>query len=182
MVKIVCEGRSDKNYLSKFLSFLEIKHSDDNFIVMGNKSAVLDIEHVNYKTLLTLVKANKVEKTLFVVDADFEKDNQQYGGYYNTHNALKRLSTGLELQSSCYIACDPLTQEGYFESLLLSTVEDKVKVCGNSYLECIDSKKRDDHKNILEQLFKLTKPEKPYDFSHKNFNDLKEKLNELFTT
>lgn len=38
---------------------------------------------------------------------------------------------------------------------------------------------RPNQKNIMEELHKLAKPEKPYDFSHENFNGLKEKLRNL---
>jgi hypothetical protein len=32
----------------------------------------------------------------------------------------------------------------------------------------------------MEQLHKITQPDKPYDFNHKNFSELKEKLIRLF--
>jgi hypothetical protein len=35
-------------------------------------------------------------------------------------------------------------------------------------------------KNILTELHNLTKPEKPYAFEHQNFNELKQKLKNLF--
>lgn len=31
-----------------------------------------------------------------------------------------------------------------------------------------------------ENFYELASPEKPYDYNHKNFNDIKEKLQELF--
>jgi len=182
MVKIICEGKTDKNKIGELLEFLNISYSDDNFIVMGNKSNFFKLDSSEYKTLLQLIKADKIEKVLFIIDADYQKDNKQYGGYNNTENKIEELLVNLDITSisDYYITCDPITKDGYLESLLLSTVDDNLKQCYNEFLDCINFKEKNQHKYIMEQLHKITQPNKPYDFKHKDFRELKEKLVKLF--
>lgn len=182
MVKIVCEGKSDKNKIKEILTFLEINSSDDNFIVMGNKSTILKENDDRYKTLTTLIKAQKIEKILFIVDADYQKDNSLYGGYENTENALNILIETLNIKSmsSFYISCNSLSKDGYLESLLLSTVDTNLKLCYDEFLDCIEFKEKNHHKYIMEQLHKLTSPNKPYDLEHPYFDVLISKLKNLF--
>ncbi|MDQ7046320.1 MAG: hypothetical protein Q9M39_01340 [Sulfurovum sp.] len=182
MVKIVCEGKSDKNKLKEILVFLDIDCSDDNFIVMGNKSTIFKENDDRYKTLTTLIKAQKIEKILFIVDADYQKDNSIYGGYYNTENALDILIEKLNIKSmsSFYISCNPLSKDGYLESLLLSTVDENLKVCYDEFLDCIEFEEKNHHKYIMEQLHKITSPKKPYDLEHPYFRELIGKLSNLF--
>ncbi len=182
MVKIVCEGKTDKNKISELLEFLEITYTQDNFIVMGNKSNIFKQEDDKYKTLLKLKEVDKIESILFVVDADYEKDNNIYGGYDNTKNEIEKLLVTLDIKniSDYYITCNLDTKDGFLESLLLSTVEDNLKDCYDEFLDCIEFNEKNHHKYIMEQLHKITQPEKPYDFDHKNFNELKEKLINIF--
>lgn len=184
MVKIICEGNSDKNKIMEFLSFLSINYSDDNFVVMGNKSNIFDIDNEKYKTLLELIKAEKVENILFIVDADYQKDNNRYGGYNKTNNELNILINSLKIKdiSDFYISCNPSSKDGYLESLLLSTVNTNLKKCYSDFLDCIEFEDKNHHKYIMEQLHKITSPKKPYNFSHDNFKILKEKLNNIFKT
>ncbi len=182
MVKIICEGKTDKNKIIEFLNFLNILSADDNFVVMGNKSNFFKLNNGEYKTLHQLIKADKIEKILFIVDADYQKDNKEYGGYKNTKEKIKKLFFDLNIKfiSDYYITCNPNTNDGYLESLLLSTVNVNLKECYDEFLKCIDFKEKNNHKYIMEQLHKITQPNKPYDFNHKNFRELKEKLVKLF--
>ena len=182
MVKIVCEGVTDKNKIKEFLLFLEILCNDDNFYVMGNKSNIFKKDCDEYRTLLQLYKADKIENLLFVVDADYEANDSVYGGYKNTKKEIEKLIKKLDISdvSDFYISCDTTTKDGYLESLLLSTVDDNLKKCYDKFLDCIEFKEKSNHKYIMEQLHKITKPEKPYDFNHKNFKELKDKLKNLF--
>jgi len=182
MVKIVCEGKTDKNFIKSFLEFLGIEISDDNFIIMGNKSNIFKIDNKEYKTLLALVKAEKVEKVLFIVDADYQKDNAKFGGYENTKNEIEKLLDKLKIKeiSDYFITCNPTTKDGYLESLILSTIDENLTKCYIEFLDCIEFKEKNHHKYIVTELHKLTKPNKPYDFNHQNFNELKKKLKNVF--
>ena len=56
MVRVVVEGKSDRNFLKNFISYLGFDCSDDDFIVMGNKSNLLDIESDGYVRLKQEIK------------------------------------------------------------------------------------------------------------------------------
>jgi len=182
MVKIICEGKTDKNKIIELLEFLDISYSDDYFIIMGNKSNFFKLDNSKYKTLQQLIKADKIDKILFIIDADYHEDNKEYGGYRNTKEKIEQLLLDLNIEkiSDYYITCNPNTQDGYLESLLLSTVDNNLKQCYNEFLDCIDFKEKNQHKYIMEQLHKITQPNKPYNFNHKNFRELREKLIKLF--
>jgi len=182
MVKIICEGSSDKNKIAELLGYLEINYREDNFIIMGNKNNIFQIGNNKYKTLKELMKAEKIEKIFFIVDADYKKDNNKYGGYENTQNELRKLINNLKIEnkSDFFISCNPTTKDGYLESLLLSTVDENLKKCYDEFLNCIEFEEKNKHKYMIEQLHKLTSPQKPYNFSNDNFNELKEKLIKLF--
>ena len=182
MVKIVCEGKTDKNKIAELLQFLDINYSDDNFIVMGNKSNIFKIDDIRYKTLKQLIKVDKISKILFIVDADYLSNDTKYGGYDNTIQALNSLFIKLDIEnlSNFYISCNPIKKDGYLESLLLSTVDGNLKKCYSEFLDCLNIKEKKNYKNMMEELHRVTKPNKPYDFNHVNFEELKDKLIMLF--
>lgn len=181
MLKIVCEGKTDKNKISEILDFLQISYCDDNFIVTGNKQNLLNKKIVEYKVLKQEVQNDIVFKVLFLVDADFIKDDKTHG-YENTQKRVVQLRKDLNIVeiSDYYLLCDLDSKEGYLESLLLSTVSDEVKRCFDELLECKELKDKHNHKNILEEFYRISKPDTPYDFKHPNFNELKQKLKNLF--
>jgi len=182
MLKIICEGRTDRNNLKNLLAFIEIEASDDDFIVMGNKSNLLNPNYIGYKNLNNEIANKIVAKLLFIIDSDDENSDALSGGYQNTTEKIIDLQEKLEVKemSDYYIACDPETQKGYFESLLLSTVEEDIKRCYIDFLKCSNLESKDNQKTIMEELHRLTKLDKPYDFTHPHFDELKTKLQNLF--
>lgn len=182
MVKIVCEGRTDKNKIQELLEHLGIEYSENDFIVMGNKSNCFKKDDARYKTLLTLIKAEKIEKVLFIIDADDIENDNKFGGYENTEKKLRQLINTLDIHkiSTIYIMCDPISKEGYLESLLLSTVDSNPKQCYDELLDCLKMPNKNNNKYVMEQLHRLSNPDNPYDFEHENFKDLKEKLSNHF--
>ncbi|MDO8261063.1 MAG: hypothetical protein Q7T50_06245, partial [Candidatus Magasanikbacteria bacterium] len=82
--------------------------------------------------------------------------------------------------SDIYVTCNPNTKDGYLESLILSSIPKKQKECIETFLNCSEFKSKDNHKSILNQIYKIAYPNAPYDFSHKNFDELKQKLQNLF--
>jgi len=182
MVRIVVEGKSDRNFLKNFIDFLGFEYRDDNFIVMGNKANLLDPNNHGYTAIKQKIKLGLVDKLLFVGDADSIQNDRVNGGVENTKNALGDLmdSLGVGDFADYYISSIPNTQEGYLEGLLLSTVNDDVKKCYEEFLECSKLNSKDNYKAIMEELHRLTRPDKPYDYDHPNFNELKQKLQTLF--
>ncbi|EDN69203.1 hypothetical protein BGP_4763 [Beggiatoa sp. PS] len=185
-VAILHEGNAKKTHDNELLTLL-IQELDENsdrvvFFGMGVKSHFFKSEHPSYKNLKKSIENEEINKLLFVVDADYEQNDKKYGGYQNTENALKNIIAELGFQnySDIYIVCDPKTKEGYLESLILSSIPPQHKNCIQDFLSCSEFKSKDNHKSILNQIYKIAYPNKPYDFSHQNFDQLKQKLRDLF--
>ncbi|MCB4745938.1 MAG: hypothetical protein LGB68_02105 [Sulfurovum sp.] len=182
MVRVVCEGVSDVKQIKSILRFLEIEFQEHNFIFTNGKSFLVDNSIPKYKTLLEHIENGFVQKVLFIVDVDNMENDQSLCGIENTTSKIETLQRDLKIEniSDYFLACDPKTKKGYFESLLLSTVDDNVKKCYEDFRKCSELNSKSVDKNILTELHNLTKPEKPYDFNHPNFKDIKDKLTDLF--
>jgi len=184
-VAILHEGNNkqtnDNALLKLLIQNLGLDLESINFIGMGGKSNFFKAENENYKLLKIEIEREEVSKVLFVIDADYEKDNSVYGGCQNTQTELSKIidSLGLKDISDTYITCDPQTQDGYLESLILSSIPKEQKECIETFLECSEFKSKENHKAILNQIYKNAYPNAPYDFTHPNFNDLKTKLEKL---
>jgi len=185
-VAILHEGNAKKTNDNELLKLLiqELELDSDKivFFGMGVKSNFFKSEHPSYKNLKNLIECEEINKLLFVVDADYEHNDKKHGGYKNTENALKNIIDELGFQdySDIYIVCDPKTKEGYLESLILSTIPEQHNLCIQNFLSCSEFKSKENHKSILNQIYKIAYPNKPYDFSHENFDTLKQKLRNLF--
>ena len=185
-VAILHEGNSKKTHDNQLLKLLLAEMNLDEkkvrFIGVGNKSNFFKIDNIDYIKLKMDIEYEKFSKILFVLDADYKKNDSIYGGYQNTKIELEKIikELGLEEYSDIYITCDPIEQCGYLESLILSTIPQKEKECIETFLECSDFKSKENHKAILNQIYKTAYPNAPFDFSHKNFNELKQKLKNLF--
>ena len=182
MVRVICEGKSDVKQIKSILTFLKIDFKEHHFIFTNGKSFLVDSTIPAYKTLLEHIENGFIQKILFVVDVDNIENDQALSGKENTISKIKTLQKNLKIEtmSDYYLACNPQTQKGYFESLLLSTVDKEVIKCYEAFRTCSELNSKAVDKNILTELHNLTKPEKPFDFNHKNFNELKQKLKNLF--
>ena len=188
MVKVVIlhEGNAkntqDNNLLKLLFNELKLDINRVKFMGVGSKSNFFKKDNYNYQELLNDIDIEVVERVLFVVDADYEQNDSKYGGYQNTKIELEKIirELGLEEYSDTYITCDPNEKCGYLESLILSTIPQKEKECIETFLECSDFKSKENHKAILNQIYKTAYPNAPFDFSHQNFNELKQKLKNLF--
>ncbi len=187
MVKVVIfhEGNAkqtnDNKLLKLLLEHLGFDLSHIRFVGMGSKSNFFKKNNDNYKELLLSRKNETIGKALFVLDADDESNDAEYGGVINTQKGLEKTlkELGLESDSDIYVTCDPDTQCGYLESLILSTISDEHKECIDTFLDCSDFKSKENHKAILNQIYKIAYPKAPFDFSHRNFDELKTKLSSL---
>ena len=182
MVRIICEGTSDVKQVKSILNFLDIEFKEEHFIFTNGKSFLLDKSTPKYKTLLEHIENGFVREILFIVDVDNVENDQSLCGMENTVSKIESLQLDLGVKgiSDYFLACDPITQKGYFESLLLSTVDKEVIKCYEDFRNCSALNSKAVDKNILTELHNLTKPEKPYDFEHPHFEELKTKLKNLF--
>jgi len=182
MVRVICEGKSDVKQIKSILKFLDINFQEQNFMFTNGKSFLLDYSIPKYKTLLEHIENGFVKKVLFIVDVDNVENDASLCGLENTTTKIEALQKDLKIKeiSDYFLACDPITKKGYFESLLLSTVDKEVKKCYEDFRDCSALNSKSVDKNILTELHNLTKPEKPYDFNHPNFKEIKDKLIDLF--
>ena len=178
MVKslIICEGKNDKEFLKLLIEYLNITNVD--IMVFGNKSNIFKSE--KYSTILEEI--GTIYKNLLVIfDSDFIEDNNIYGGYENSEREIRKLFVELNIEkiADFYIVCDPISKNGYLESLILSTIPQSEKNCITNFLKCSKFKDKEQDKAILNRIYKLGYPESPYDFAHKHFDTLKNKLQKL---
>ncbi|HIP11858.1 MAG TPA: hypothetical protein EYG73_03965 [Arcobacter sp.] len=178
---ILCEGKHDKDFLESL-----IKHIGDKYIgyidieKIGNKSSFFKIETYEQKQLIQRVKL-LYKKVLFVVDSDYIENDNVYGGYKNTEDNIKNIIKKLDLNDKAdyYIMCEPSSKNGYLESFLLSTLNSVQKECIENFLKCSEFRGKENHKAIVHQIYKTGYPDKSFDFSHNNFDELKEKIQNL---
>jgi len=175
MVAILHEGKSiDKSFFQLLIDDLGLEKSKISFYGMGNKSNFFKSDHMQYEDLLLEIKTEKISKVLFIIDAD--------ESFENTQKHLEEIIKGLEITaiSNYFIACDPETKCGYLETLILSSLSEEQKKCINDFLQCSDFKSKAHDKSIFNTIYKNAYPNAPFDFSHKNFDELKAKLKNLF--
>ena len=182
-IAIVCEGKTDKVFLEEIIKHLQKDPAKCNFYICGGKSNVLNSKHAKYEKLEKDLET--ITDILFVVDADCEKSGAKYNGFDNTQNSLNDVISSLNLQNvetETYIMCDPHTKTGTLESLILSTIEAPRRECIENFLACSNFSSKDNHKAVINEIYRIAYPNAPYDFSHPHFDELKSKLNALFDT
>ncbi len=185
-VAILHEGNSKKTNDNKLIKLLldnlKLNEEEVRFFGLGTKSNFFKKNSREYKELLEQIEEDNINKILFVVDADYEENDKIYGGYDNTVKEINVIRNKLSLTdiSDIYITCDPQTKNGYLESLILSSIPKKEKECIEIFLDCSKFESKENHKAILNQIYKTAYPKAPFDFSHKNFDELKTKLKNLF--
>jgi len=186
MIAILHEGNAKKTADNKLIKLLiedlNLDEKQVRFFGLGSKSEFFKKDIDAYRELLTDIQEEIISKVLFVVDADYEKDNSQYGGFENTLREIIDIRKKLNIyeMSDLYITCDFDTKEGYLESLILSSIPLKQKECIETFLDCSEFKSKENDKAILNQIYNNAYPNAPYDFSSEKFDILKQKLKNLF--
>jgi hypothetical protein len=173
----------DNNLIRLLIEHLALDIKLVDFYGIGTKSNFFKEEHEAYQLLISRIKIEQIERVLFVIDADDEKNDAIYGGYENTQRNIEIMIQELDIKeiSDFYITCDPTTKTGYLESLILSTIPEEQKQCITQFLSCSEFKSKENHKAILHDIYKMAYPNAPFDFTHIHFNELKGKLKRLFS-
>jgi hypothetical protein len=181
-VAIVCEGNDDKAFFKTLISHLGFKEKHVGFYVFHGKSNIFKSNDKRYADLKLDVENGQIENVLFVVDADDVKNDIVYGGFENTQTALNNVIKQLDFEeiAHTYVMCDPETKTGYLEPLILPTISEPQRNCIEGFLKCSQFKSKENHKAILNQIYKLAYPNAPYDFQHPHFEPLKTELTNLF--
>jgi hypothetical protein len=182
-IAILHEGKKiDREFYNLFIDNLKLDKTLIKYYGFSSKNNFLNKNYKEYEDLLLEIKSERIDKILFIVDADYEKNDIKYGGFDNTLSKIIDIRKELNIYkiSDMYITCDPVSNEGYLESLILSSIPDEQKNCIEEFLNCNDFKFKENHKAILNQIYKNAYPKAPYDFKHQNFDILKQKLQKLF--
>jgi hypothetical protein len=172
---------NDNEILKLLLEKLSLPSNQVKFVGMGPKSNFFKADNKNYKQLKLDIESEQIRKVLFMIDADYVEKDVKYGGCENTRREIQKTveELGIADISDIYITCDD-TNCGYLESLILSTIPDERKKCIEDFLACSDFASKENHKAILNQIYKAGYPKAPFDLEHPNFNELKQKLTNLF--
>ncbi len=180
MVKIICEGGDDKSFLRLYLQHLKkdgsistnIENFDSYIQTMSGKAKLLNSE--NYETINKQI-GKKIKKVLFIFDCDFEEDDKKCGNLENSSKCIESLILELDwnIDTEYYIFSKNLD---YF---LIDTLENKESF--EACEECFKLKELNKNRKILTCIYNKLYPKSPFDFSHPNFNELKQKLQNLFT-
>jgi len=181
-VAIFCEGQTDIQFLMTLVEYLRLKKNDIAPYIMGGKSSFFDIASKRYTNVKFRIESDEIERILFVLDADDSQKDAIYGGYKNTKSELSKIITQLGFQdiSQIYIMCDPITENGNLESLILSTFETQKRECINRFLDCSQLLSKVDHNRVVYEIYNMLYPNEPYNFDHPNFDSLRTELNNLF--
>lgn len=181
-VAIFCEGSTDIIFLKEFIEYLGFRKEDVEPYIMKGKSHFFE-EHKYYDRVKKQLESNAINRALFVMDADtIDKNNPNHNGFENTEKELKNLIVKLGFQSvsDYYIMCHPIKKNGYLESLILSTIDEKTRHCIECFLDCSQLASKEDHKDIVHKIYNKLYPTEPYNFDHPHFVELKLKLEALF--
>ncbi len=176
MVIIITEGKTDIEFVDDFIkSVLEIPRERYEFKNFEGKDNIFQVSHPIYDEIEK--ELDIVDAIFICVDADDPSDPSPIRGYNETEDALKRLKDdlGFDVPIDYYIFCDE-NREGFLESFLLSFLDDEQKACIQNFRECYKYELSD--KWTYNSFYK--QKQHPFDFSHPNFNDLKQKLTNLF--
>ena len=176
MVVIIAEGKTDIEFLTDFIvDELNIKREKFETKDFKGKNNIFKLDCKIYDEIEN--ELDIIDSVLITVDADDPKDPSHIRGYNETEVKLKELIEDLNfnIPIDYYIFCDD-SKEGYLESFLLSVLENEQQECIKSFRECYKYELKD--KFTYNTFYK--QKEYPFDFSHPNFNKLKQKLKNIF--
>lgn len=188
-IAVIHEDNGHKDLVTSLIEHLnsvENLQLDSNLVAfssVGSKSNFFKLDEQAYRILLPRIKAGVVRKVLFIVDADYVKDNIRYGGIQNTKDELNKITTELGIQdiAQIYVLHNPNSEEGLLESMLLATLPVAQRNCIECFINCSKIKPKNFYKTIIKNLHKTAYPDESYyNFGHPHFNELKQKLINLF--
>ena len=184
MVRIFVEGEDDKKFIIAMLRFfLKNKEIDlgsnnnfDDFIeVMGNKSKLL--KSSEYENISKQI-GKKIKKVLFIFDCDFEEHNPKCNGMEKSEECfdtlLEELKWNISIEKDKHLHIfnrnlDYCIAETIGKEHCLLTIEN-----------CLELNSLKPNRKPLAALYAIMYPKEPYNLKHPNFNELKQKLKNLF--
>ncbi|SMN17481.1 hypothetical protein CRYPA_1951 [uncultured Candidatus Thioglobus sp.] len=179
-MRIFCEGDTDKGFIVRLLQHLESigqlkpKPEYGKYIFSKNCKSKL-LKKDNYEKEGEFI-GKKIKKALFIFDADFENDDRATGGLENSKNAIKQLIRDLDWD----IETDYYIFDKNLDDFIIKTLDEGQQKCFEVFDKCLDIQDKNKNKKISTCIYKKLYPKAPYDFSHPNFDPLKQKLTKLF--
>ena len=182
MVRIFVEGEDDKKFIITILRFF-IKNKeinlnnnfDDVIEVMGNKSKLLNsLEYENISKLI----GKKIKKVLFIFDCDFEKDNKKCNGMEKSEECFDSLLKALNWKINIKKDKNLHIFNRNLDYCIAETIGKEH--CLLEIEKCLELNTLKPNRKPLAALYAIMYPKNPYNFEHPNFNELKQKLKNLF--
>jgi len=176
MVVFVVEGKTDIEFFRDFIEELDIQKDRYAFKNFEGKDNIFKLNHKLYNEIEG--ELDIVDKIFIAVDADDPKDRSPIRGYIKTQKRLEKLIDDLDFDIAIdyFIFSDQEKEKGYLESFLLSVLDDEQQKCIEKFKECYKYDLKD--KWIFNEFYK--QKQYPFDYSHPNFDELKQKLKNLF--
>ena len=169
MVAILHEGKTDKDFFNNLFQTYNLDVNEDR-VKYYNFEGIDNIFQIGHSHYDEIESDNIVSKILIVIDAD--------NNYKGHQQKLEELIENLDFKSiniDFFIMSDEF-QKGNLESFLLSVLDDEQKECIKNFRKCYKYELND--KWTYNTFYKQKKY--PFDFNHKNFDILKQKLQTLF--
>ena len=180
MVTFIVEGTTDSSFLLDFVKkvFPDISREKFDIKVFDGKDNIFKLDYKLYDEIEDDITDGIIEKILILIDADDPKDECPIRGYKESENKLKELIENLDfgIDINYFIFSDENKNSGYLETFLLSVLNDEQKRCVADFRECFEYDLSD--KFVFNTFYKQNRH--PFDYSHPNFDELKEKLQNLF--
>ena len=180
MVRIFVEGEDDKKFIISLFSFLKKSQQltfesnanfDDFITIMGNKSKLLNID--SYSDKSPIIKKKGI-KALFIFDCDLETDDNTCGGIEKSEKCFNKLKEELDWS----IPIDYYIFNRNLDYFIAETIEKEH--CLFEIEECLELNSLKPNRKPLALLYSIMYPKAPYNLEHPNFDELKQKLQNLF--
>lgn len=171
MVALIHEGKTDKEFFTDLLRAYNLPYTEDRikYINFESINNIFQVGYSYYDDLENEIKIGKISKLLIVIDADFKYDKH----LSRLEDTIKNLD--FDIPIDFYIMCNE-NNEGNLESFLLSILDEEQKECFKKFIKCYQYDLSD--KKIYNIFYKDMKH--PFDYNHSNFDELKQKLKNLF--
>ena len=169
MVAILHEGKTDKSFFTTLFDAYGINATEDN-IKYYNFEGIENIFKIGHDYYNEIENDNIISKMLIVIDAD--------KNYSEHQKRLEELIVNFEFEDIeiDYFLMSDESKRGNLESFLLSVLDDEQKECIKKFRECYKYELTD--KWAYNTFYK--QKNYPFDFNHQNFNELKQKIQNLF--
>ncbi len=142
-ILIYTEGKSDRNFLGRYLNFLKCEDRFDIFDIEGKDKLILG----EFPEIIEKILKNKhqtYKQVCIIFDADIKKENQESDAGFD--NKLKHIrekfkEKGIDFPKEQIFLFPNNQDDGDLETLLLEIAKhDEFLKCFEGYLECIKSK------------------------------------------